>query len=54
MKRNAWDSVTHILQKRAIFEENRAFFCRNRQFLIDFRPKTLGKHSTGVSDTRGA
>ena len=28
MKRDIWDSATDILQKRAIFEENRAFLLK--------------------------
>ena len=45
-----WDSVSHILRKRAMFEEIRAFFVETD----NFGPKTLGRCSSYVSEALGA
>ena len=50
MKCDIWDSVTHILQKRVIFEEVRAFLVETN----NFGPKTSGRCSSYVSEALGA
>ena len=41
MKRDIWDSVTHVLQKRAAFEEMHVFLIETE----NFRPISAQKHS---------
>ena len=54
VKRDIWDSVIRILQKRAIFEETRACVSWNRQFRTNFGLKTLECCSSCVSEALGA
>ena len=44
---------TYFIKTFNFWRKSRVFGW-NRQFLIDSRPKTLGKHSVGVSDAYGA